>query len=174
MSDDSIETIRQKIAAPPPQGFGIQACATTLCRLRALAKNSQPIAWFSDAMETAQDMIESPDVADVAPLREALSLMLYSRAVYAAKQQATSEQLDKLLSVITKIEKLKSRTSHPRQAVPVAPPPAATRHIVELSVTATPPHAPQKYSHATLGAPASCRPESEFDPGAKSPETATP
>jgi hypothetical protein len=136
--DDSIETVRKRIAAPPPEGFGMNACATTLRRLKHLFENTRVTTSVSDAMDTACDLLDSRDAGDVAPLREALSLMLYSRAVEAAQQGANPEILDKLLGVITKIEKLKTPPARPRpRSEP--PPPAATRHYVELSAATVPP-----------------------------------
>lgn len=138
-STDTIEEVRQKVAAPPPKGFGIDVCATTLRRLKALVENTRFSDWVSDSMNTACDLLDSEEAGEVEPLREALSLMLYSRALYAAKQQALPEDLDRLLSVITKIERLKKpsprsrRSSRTAQAHPVT-----TRHLVELSVSPLP------------------------------------
>lgn len=139
ISTDTIEEVRQKVAAPPPQGFGIDVCATTLRRLKALVENTQFSDWVSDSMNTACDLLDSEEAGEVEPLREALSLMLYSRALYAAKQQALPEDLDRLLSVITKIERLKKPSPRsPRSARPAPARPVTTRHLVELSVAAIP------------------------------------
>jgi len=116
LSKDSIERVRQKVAAPPPQGFGMQVCGTTLRRIKKLVDNSVcTTTWVSDAMDTACDLLDAEDAAEVTPLREALGLLLYSRAVRFAEEQAPVEQIDKLLSAITKLEKLKAAaTSAPR------------------------------------------------------------
>src|SRR5262245_9021772 len=53
----SIEEVRQKVAAPPPEGFGMEVCATTLRRLRELAENLNVTTRVSNAMDTACDML---------------------------------------------------------------------------------------------------------------------
>lgn len=134
LGDLSVEQIRAKIALPPPKGFGLQVSATTLDRLRAITKNINACQWVNDAMETAEDLLDSDAAAALSPLRESLALMLYSRALRAAEQQADSAELERLVSTIAKLEKTRSHAVHDASArvgtrVPV------TRHHVELTVS---------------------------------------
>ena len=134
-SDDSIDQICAKVAAPPPNGFGMKVCPTTICRMRDLVENTHVVVRVAHAMDCASDLLESGEAGDVAPLREALSLILYSRAINAAKNQAAPEVLDKLLSSISKVEKLKPAVPL-RSSGELRP---ATIHKVELSITSAPP-----------------------------------
>jgi hypothetical protein len=160
-ADLSIDSIRKKIAAPPPEGFGLEVQPTTLRRLRALVKNCEVTGWFSDSMDTACDLLADPDTAEVAPLREALRLMLYSRAIYAAKNQADPSAIDKLVTTINKLEKPKtgSRLGPPSVDSLVAPErsnaPLTTRHHVELTVRTAPAESAPRILDCTATTPAS-------------------
>lgn len=126
----SVEDIRKKVAAPPPDGFGMEVNSTTLFRLRKLADNTRAATWISDAMDTACDILENEDVGENAPIHQALTSLLYSRALHAAQKQAMPETIDKIVTTIAKLEKLKncsSRASRPSRAL-------TTRHHVELSI----------------------------------------
>jgi hypothetical protein len=123
----TIDSIRKKVAAPPPEGFGLEVQPTTLRRLRALVRNSAYSGWFSESMDTACDLFDNPDTAQAAPLREALTLMLYSGAIAAAKKQAEPSTIDKLVTTINRLERRHLRSHEPRA-------PLTTRHHVELSV----------------------------------------
>jgi len=123
----TIDAIRKKVAAPPPDGFGLEVQPTTLRRLKSLVLNSAYSGWFSESMDTACDLLENPDTAHAAPLREALTLMLYSRAIAAAKKQAEPATIDRLVTTINRLERRHLRPREPRA-------PLNTHHRVELSV----------------------------------------
>ena len=135
-SGDSLEEVRTKIATPPPEGFGLEVGATTLSRLKRFFENAEAAIRVSRSMETAADILHDPDVGQVAPLREALSLLLYSRALEAAKNEAGYVYMESMLNLLTKLERLKtSSQSRPhREPAPVA----TTRHKVELSIVSSP------------------------------------
>jgi hypothetical protein len=127
----AIPQIQKRVAAPPPEGFGLSVQETTLFRLKKALQADAPY-WLADSLDTCVDLLASEESAAVAPLREALSVMLYSRAIACCENQADIASIDRLLSAITKIEKLKapaSRSSNPR-----APALAPSRHQVELSI----------------------------------------
>jgi hypothetical protein len=127
----SIPQVQERVAAPPPDCFGLDVQPTTLYRLKKELEADAPY-WLADSLDTAVDLLVSEESAAVAPLREALSVMLYSRAIACCENQANIQDIDRLLAAITKVEKLKSppapRSSSPR--VPAAP----ARHQVELSI----------------------------------------
>jgi hypothetical protein len=154
VNDDlSVEDIRKKVAAPPPAGLGMEVQPTTLRRLRVMAKNSEVGGWFTASVDTACDLLVDPDTAEVAPLREALRLMLYSRAVYATKNQAAPSDIDKLVTTIAKVEKL---AAHSQPATPrISANPITTRHHVELTVRTDPRERELKAVHATELPPSS-------------------
>jgi hypothetical protein len=107
--DYSIEDIRKKVAASPPNGFGMAVQSTTLRRLRQLAENVDAIIWVSDAMDTACDLLDEEEASETAPLRQALTALLYSRALHAAQKQAMPEIIDKLVTTIERLERLATR-----------------------------------------------------------------
>jgi hypothetical protein len=125
----SIEDIRRKVAAPPPEGFGMETHRNTLRRLRKTLENMNVNTAVSDAMDTAYDILTEEDTSQTAPLLEALSVMLCSRAVLAAKQPVQPGIIDKLVTTLAKVQKLK--THHSLEARPRS---ADTRHRVELSI----------------------------------------
>jgi hypothetical protein len=123
----TIDSIRKKVAAPPPGGFSLEVQPTTLRRRRAVVRNSAYSGWFSESMDTGCDLHDNPDTAQAAPLREALTLMLYFRAIAAAKKQAEPSAIDKPVTTINGIERRHLRPQEPQA-------PLTTRHHVELSV----------------------------------------
>jgi hypothetical protein len=127
----SVPQVQARIAAAPPEGFGKSVQQTTLYRLKKSLQADAP-HWLANSLDTAVDLLASEEAGAIAPLREALSVMLYSRAMACCENQADIPTIDRLLSAITKLEKLKSppapRSSSPR----VSPPPS--RHQVELSI----------------------------------------
>lgn len=133
-SGDSIEQVRQKVAAPPPQGFGLDVNPTTLRRLKRFFENADAADRIADSMDTASDILNDPAAGQVAPLREALSLLLYSRALEAAKNEAGYVYMESMLNLLTKLERLKPASQSRREPAP----PATTRHKVELSIVSTP------------------------------------
>jgi hypothetical protein len=133
LSTDSTAAVCQKIATPPPAGFGLEVSPTTLDRLKRTLRNISFQSWVSGAMDTACDLIDSDDGTEVAPLREALSVMLYSRAVAITETNAPIENIDRLLSAITKLEKIKIAAALATATRRSATAPA-TRHRVELTI----------------------------------------
>jgi hypothetical protein len=127
----SIPQVQERVAAPPPDGFGINVQETTLRRLKKALLADAPY-WLADSLDTAVDLLASEESAAIAPLRETLSVMLYSRAIACCENQADIPTIDRLLAAITKIEKLKSPPA-PR-AISRAVPPEPRRHQVELSI----------------------------------------
>ncbi len=126
----SIEDIRKKVEAPAPQGFGLPVQRNTLRRLRARFDNANCNAAISDSLDLACDILEPEDAAETAPLLQSLIVMLYSRALFAMKMQAEPSAIDKLVSTIARLERLKSRSHREsRERSPLT-----TRHHVELSV----------------------------------------
>src|SRR5438067_10040984 len=65
---DSIEEVRQKVAAPPPKGFGMEVCSTTLRRIKKMIENTSLTTWVSNAMDTACDLLDAEDGTEVTPL----------------------------------------------------------------------------------------------------------
>ena len=135
----SVPQIQERVAAPPPDGFGKSVQQTTLHRLKKALEADAPY-WLADSLDSAVDLLASEESAAIAPLREALSVMLYTRAIACCEKQADIPTIDRLLAAITKIEKLKAPPA-PRSPSPrVAPTPS--RHQVELSIV--PPAQPQR------------------------------
>lgn len=103
--------IQKKIAAPPPEGFGLNVHHQTLERLRTRFKNLQLEDWIEKAMDAACDVLHSESAADVAPLRETLLLILYSRAMSYARKDFLPGDMDRFVSAIARLEKVKALTT---------------------------------------------------------------
>ena len=90
-------------------------------------------------MDTACNVLDEEDARETAPMLQALSVMLCSRAVYAAKNQADPADIDKLVATIGKVENLRTRPK-PLASMPGqrAAAPFTTRHQVELTVVTAP------------------------------------
>jgi hypothetical protein len=92
---------------------------------------------------------------------QALTSLLYLRALYAAQKQATPEIIDKLVTTITKLEKLKTERLSSSCTYPSVHrsnnPPLTTRHRVELSIVPAGPSptAPKIVEITTAALPAS-------------------
>ena len=127
----SVPQVQERVAAPPPDGFGKSVQQTTLYRLKKALEADAPY-WLSDSLDSAVDLLASEEAGAIAPLREALAVMLYTRAIACCEKQADIPTIDRLLAAITKIEKLKSPPA-PRSSSPRAPA-NPTRHQVELSI----------------------------------------
>jgi hypothetical protein len=107
--DFSFSEIRKKVAEPPPVGFGLDVNITTLVRLKRVQDNLPIINAIETAMDTASDVLTHDErVADVVSLRETLSLLLYSKAIRYASDRFLPGDMDRYLSAITKLEKLRS------------------------------------------------------------------
>jgi hypothetical protein len=129
----------KKVAAPPPQGFGLKVCSTSIDRLKSFVKNVTPMTIASDALDTAADLLESHEPGGVSALHEALHVMLYSSAVKYAARGAEPKIIDQTLAALTRLEKLRILNS---ASAPVhhQPSPPAMRHHVHLTISpSTPP-----------------------------------
>jgi hypothetical protein len=114
LGEDSLSEVQAKVAAPAPEGFGLHVHRTTLQRLRNSVENVELSEAVVDAMDSACDVLDPEVVADAAPLRETLSLLLYSRAIRTA-QDADAVDLNRVITAIAKLEKLKpSAPSRPQ------------------------------------------------------------
>jgi hypothetical protein len=127
----TIPQVQERVAAPAPDGFGRSVQQTTLRRLKKALEAEAPY-WLADSLDTCVDLLASDEAGAIAPLREALSVMLYTRAIACCEQQADIPTIDRLLAAITKIEKLKAPVA-PRSSAPSVPG-EPRRHQVELSI----------------------------------------
>ena len=110
LGEDSLSEVKAKVAAPAPEGFGLKVHRTTLQRLRNSVENVNLSEAVIDAMDSACDVLDSEVIADAAPLRETLSFLLYARAVRTA-QDADAVDITRIITAITKLEKLKPTTA---------------------------------------------------------------
>lgn len=119
-----------RIAAPPPQGFGIEVSEPTVRRAKNLyCSGAQREAVF-EALDVAHDLFEHRDPVAFPPMREALAAMLYARAVNQLQQGEPIEEVNKTLTGLSRVERL----PRPQPGTPRAPGSSATRHHIELSV----------------------------------------
>jgi hypothetical protein len=66
--------VRDRIAAPAPEGFGINVNANTLYRLQNLVKNVDLNHRIARMMDATCDILDSDTSIDPTPVREAISL----------------------------------------------------------------------------------------------------
>lgn len=132
----SIDQVREKIAAPPPEGFGLKVHANTLYRLKLQLRNFHLHRRVQESLDTAADvLLDQPDTS-VAPVRQALISVLYSRAMDIAATNGDTKLLGQVLSAIQKLEKLRPVRFSPQPQRAIDPP--VTRHRVELSILQQP------------------------------------
>jgi len=119
--------VQKMVAAPPPVGFGMQVHRNTLHRLKNLIENSTLNFWLSNGMDAACDVLNGPDAQDVAPMRETIRLLLYNRTLTYIREQAAPASVDRLLSALTRLEKLEKIINSRKDRAP--------RLKVDVSIT---------------------------------------
>jgi hypothetical protein len=134
----STREIVEKVAAAPPQGFGLKVCATTIDRLRVLFRNVAPMTLASEALDTAADLLESHQTAAIPALHQALHVMLYSTALNHATHSAEPKIVDQTLAALIRLEKLRILTGPPTPHQNSSPP--ANRHHIQLTISPAPEH----------------------------------
>jgi hypothetical protein len=129
LQTDSTPEVRARVAAAPPEGFGLQVSLNTLVRLRNTLKNTQLNQWIATAMDAACDIMDADTSADVAPLRESMSLLLHAHALNYIRQQADPVSIDRLITSIGRLDKLnrRARSNSPSR-------PAAARHHLDVTI----------------------------------------
>jgi hypothetical protein len=115
--------IQRKIAAPPPEGFGIQVHHVTVRRLRSMYENTDLEHWISQAMDAACDILEPTNGAEIAPLRESLIYILYSQVIQKSRKLFAPREFNQCIAAIERLEKMKARaeTQQSRSSRPPAP-----------------------------------------------------
>lgn len=101
--------IQRKIAAPPPEGFGIHVHHVTVRRLRAMYENTDLEHWLSEAMDAACDILEPTNGAEIAPLRESLIYILYSQVIQKSRKLFAPREFNQCVAAIERLEKMKAR-----------------------------------------------------------------
>jgi hypothetical protein len=129
-----VAEVQTKVAAAPPVGFGIHAATSALYRLRNMISNTELNHWIENAMDATCDILEADTSVNTAPMREALSLLLHSRVMTYLREQADPVSIDRLLSALTRLEKLKTHIAQ-RPNLINAPREKTTRHQVDLRIT---------------------------------------
>jgi hypothetical protein len=137
LQQETAEAVRAKVAAPAPAGFGIEVHTSALYRLRNLISNTELNHWIENAMDATFDILEADTSVDTAPMREALSLLLHSRIMTFVREQTNPVSIDRLLSALTRLEKLKTHIAQ-RAHLITAPREKTTRHKVEVQITTNP------------------------------------
>jgi hypothetical protein len=137
LQQEPVEDVRAKIAAPAPRGFGMHVHSQTLHRLRNLVSNTELNHWIENAMDATFDILEADTSVDTAPMREALSLLLHTRIMTYVREQINPVSIDRLLSALTRLEKLKTHIAQ-RPNLINAPREKTTRHKVEVQITTNP------------------------------------
>jgi hypothetical protein len=137
LQEHAVDTVRAKVAAAPPEGFGLQACSSALYRLRNLVSNTELNHWIENAMDATYDIIDADTSVNTAPMREALSLLLHSRIMTYTREQANPISIDRLLSALTRLEKLKTHISQ-RSHLASAPREKSVRHQIDVHITTNP------------------------------------
>jgi hypothetical protein len=135
LQQETAEAVRAKVAAPAPAGFGIQVHTSALYRLRNVVSNTELNFWIENAMDATFDILEADTSVDTAPMREALSLLLHSRIMTYVREQTNPVSIDRLLSALTRLEKLKT---HIAQRPHLTSREKTTRHKVEVQITTNP------------------------------------
>ena len=133
LQQDTIPQVRARVAAPAPEGFGLQVHNTTLVRLRNLVRNTELNQWIATAMDAASDILAADTSVDVTPVRESMSLLLHAHAMNYISQQADPISIDRLITSIARLEKLKTPPSRVRESRPVT-----SHHRVDLSIKTQP------------------------------------
>jgi hypothetical protein len=135
LQQETAEAVRAKVAAPAPAGFGIEVHTSALYRLRNRVSNTELNYWIENAMDATFDILEADTSVDTAPMREALSLLLHSRIMTYVREQTNPISIDRLLSALTRLEKLKT---HIAQRPHLVAGEKTTRHKIEVQITANP------------------------------------
>jgi hypothetical protein len=137
LQEHSIESVRARVAAAPPEGFGIDVHSSALKRLRNAISNTELNFWIENAMDAAFDILDADTSVDTAPMREALSLLLHTRIMTYTREQTDPISIDRLLSALTRLEKLKTHIAQ-RPNLIAAPREKTTRHKVDVQITTNP------------------------------------
>ena len=137
LQEHSIESVRARVAAAPPEGFGIDVHSSALKRLRNAISNTELNFWIENAMDAAFDILDADTSVDTAPMRESLSLLLHSRIMTYTREQTDPVSIDRLLSALTRLEKLKTHIAQ-RPHLTSGPREKTTRHKVDVQITTNP------------------------------------
>jgi hypothetical protein len=137
LQEHPVAEVQNKIAAAPPVGFGIHAATSALYRLRNLISNTELNHWIENAMDATFDILEADTSVNTAPMREALSLLLHSRIMTYVREQTNPVSIDRLLSALTRLEKLKTHIAQ-RPHLVAAPREKTTRHKIDVQITTNP------------------------------------
>ena len=105
--DITCAEIARRAAAPAPNGFGIKVNITTLLRLKSMIDNAELDHWVTEAMDAASDLLHGEAAADVAPLRESLLIMLYSRALNYVRKGFLPGDMNHFIAAIARLERLR-------------------------------------------------------------------
>jgi len=100
---EDIGTVHSRVAAPPPQGFGIQVSLMTLRRFRARWRALGSILTTEDILDEITDMELNTDLSQTVRIQKAINHMLHEKAFSLARTHPGS---DTLKTVLTSIEKL--------------------------------------------------------------------
>lgn len=129
--------IQKRIAAPPPDGFGLDVQYTTLKRLRSLDRSLQFTEANEEILDTIHDMETSSDFSQSTRIQKAIHQMLLQKAFEIAETEPDSPSLPRLLACIEKLSTLDlkreklllARRSHSSHSSP-----SISRHHVELTI----------------------------------------
>jgi hypothetical protein len=130
-----------RVAAPPPEGFGIKTHRTTLQRLRSTDRALPTIAAAREILDTINDLEEHHATRELDRIQKSISVMLHQHAFELARIQPDSDILPRTIQAITRLaglehkrqqillqrEKLRLHTTrHHRVDLNIMPPVAAT------------------------------------------------
>jgi hypothetical protein len=104
-----IPEVVEKVAAPPPEGFGLKAHPTTLQRLRShyyamgVGGESEEVRDFIASLEEKADLSQFPRV------QTTISHLLHLKAIELARNEPDSKDLFRLIASIDKLSTLEHR-----------------------------------------------------------------
>ena len=129
LQSDSALEVRAKVAAAPPEGFGMQVSLNSLVRIRNTVKNTQLNQWIATAMDAACDIMDADTTVDATPLRESMSLLLHAHALNYIREGGDPVSIDRLITSIGRLEKLNKATPGNPSSLP-----ATARHHVDVTI----------------------------------------
>lgn len=134
--NDSLWTIHKKIAASPPEGFGLDVHVNSLQRLRAWLRAQIAAGHHREALDTIHDLEKGTDFSQTTRIQQAINQLLHQRAFELARNDPDSREIRAVLASIEKLSALELKRQkllldHQRNTSPGL---TSTHHRVELSI----------------------------------------
>ena len=102
----SVPEIQKRIIAPPPEGWGLQISQTVLRRTRALYCCGLNDATAEEMHDLLKDMQSFTDLTNLAGAQRGIAQFLHQEAVFLARRDAKSKDLQTVLANIQRLAAL--------------------------------------------------------------------